>query len=157
MTELCTQTVYFEQPGRANTERTLELAYARAKELGLRTALVATTFGDTGARAVEVLEGMEVIAVSHEAGHSAPNTQVLTPENRAAIESAGGQILTCQHAFAGVNRAVRKKPRHVPTGRDHCPHLAHVRPGNEGGYRDRAHGRRRGPGTYRHAGDVYCR
>lgn len=109
MSELGTQTVYFAQPGRANTERTLELAYARAKELGVRTALVATTYGDTGARAVEVLEGMEVIAVSHEAGHSAPNTQALTPENRAAIEAAGGHVLTCQHAFAGVNRAVRKK------------------------------------------------
>ncbi len=34
MSELCTQTVYFERPGRDNTERTLELAYARAKELG---------------------------------------------------------------------------------------------------------------------------
>jgi hypothetical protein len=33
----------------------------------------------------------------------------LTPENRAAIEAAGGRILTCQHALGGVNRAVRKK------------------------------------------------
>ena len=109
MRELCAQTVYFEQPGRANAERTLELAYARAKELGLHTVLVATTRGDTGVRAVQVLKGMEIVAVTHETGHRAPNAQDLTPENRAAIETAGGRILTCQHAFAGVNRAVRKK------------------------------------------------
>jgi hypothetical protein len=37
------------------------------------------------------------------------NEQELAEENRAAIERAGGQILTCQHAFGGVNRAVRRK------------------------------------------------
>jgi hypothetical protein len=35
--------------------------------------------------------------------------QQLTPENRASIEDAGATILTCQHAFGGVNRAVRRK------------------------------------------------
>ncbi len=43
MSELVATTTYFKQQGRDNTERTLELAYARAKELGLHTALVATT------------------------------------------------------------------------------------------------------------------
>jgi hypothetical protein len=35
--------------------------------------------------------------------------QELMPEYRATIEAGGGKILTCQHAFGGVNRAVRKK------------------------------------------------
>ena len=30
-------------------------------------------------------------------------------EKRAAIEAAGAKVLTCQHAFGGVNRAVREK------------------------------------------------
>ena len=37
------------------------------------------------------------------------NYQELTEENRRAIEAAGARILTCQHAFGGVGRAVRRK------------------------------------------------
>ena len=109
MQELNTQTTYFARPGPGNTDRTLELAYARAKSLGLRTALVATTTGDTAVRAVRALQGIQVIAVTHSTGFGEPNVQELTSESRSAIEAAGGRVLTCQHALGGVNRAVRKK------------------------------------------------
>jgi hypothetical protein len=109
MAELLTQTTYFQRRGRENTDRTLELARARAEELGLRTVLVATTSGETAARAARVFQGFEVIAVTHSTGFREPDVQELTPENRVAIESLGGRILTCQHALGGVNRAVRKK------------------------------------------------
>ena len=109
MTEHSTRAIYFSRPGRANTERTLELARARAEELGIRTALVATTTGETGVRAARQLHDLDVIVVTHSAGFTAPDVQELTPENLGAIEAAGARILTGQHAFGGVNRAVRKK------------------------------------------------
>jgi len=109
MAELLAQTVYYERPGRDNTARTLELARARAEELGLRTVLVATTTGETAVRAVRVFQGFELIAVTHSTGFRAPDTQELAPENRIAIEAAGGRVLTCQNALGGVNRAVRVK------------------------------------------------
>ncbi len=99
----------FSQPGPANTARTLELARARAQALGIRKVLVATTSGATGVQAAQVLRGLEVIAVTHSTGFRAPDTQELTAENRAALQAAGATILTCQHAFGGVGRAVRKK------------------------------------------------
>jgi hypothetical protein len=52
---------------------------------------------------------LEVIAVTHSTGFGKPDTQELTPRNREAIEAAGGTILTCQHPFGGVGRAVRKR------------------------------------------------
>jgi hypothetical protein len=109
MAEVATLTTYFGQGGRDNTDRVLQLAYARAQELGLRTALVATTSGETALRATQVLQEVQIIAVTHSTGFRGPNIQDLTPENRAAIEAGGGRILTCQHALGGVNRAVRKK------------------------------------------------
>ena len=109
MSAVMAQIVYFEKPGAANTERTLEIAKKRAEELGIKTILVASTQGDTGIRAVELFGGHNVIAVTHSTGFVEPNLQELTDEKRAAIESAGGRILTCQHAFGGVGRAVRKK------------------------------------------------
>jgi hypothetical protein len=75
----------------------------------LRTILVASTSGETGARAAQIFEGCQVIVVTHSTGFREPDLQELTDENRKAIEAAGAHILTCQHALGGVNRAVRKK------------------------------------------------
>lgn len=108
MDELVLQTVYFAQPGKENTDRTLELGRARATALGLCKAIVATTSGATAVRAAELLPGFEIIAVTHSAGFRGPDTQDLTPENAARLAELGVKVLTCQHAFGGVGRAVRK-------------------------------------------------
>jgi hypothetical protein len=102
---------YFEKSGKENTRRTFELAKKRAEELGIKTILVASTRGETGVRACETFRGYDLVVVTHATGFREPNHQELTDENRAAIEAAGGKILTCQHAFGGVARAVRKKLR----------------------------------------------
>ena len=109
MTELQTTTTYFKKPGKSNTERALDLAMARAGELGIRKIIVATTAGDTGAAAAQKFRDFDVFAVTHSTGFKKANEQELEEENREAIEEAGARILTCQHAFGGVNRAVRKK------------------------------------------------
>jgi hypothetical protein len=109
MADTTVPSVYYGQPGRQNTARTLEVVRRRADELGVRTVLVASTRGDTGALAAQQLQGYDVVVVTHSTGFRGPNTQELTDENRAAIEAAGARILTCQHAFGGVSRAMRKK------------------------------------------------
>jgi hypothetical protein len=109
MSETTIQSSYFEDPGPQNTARTLEIAKQRADELGIRTVLVASTRGETGVQAARQLQGYNVVVVTHAAGFGGPNTQELTEENRAAIEKAGATVLTCQHAFGGISRAVRKK------------------------------------------------
>ncbi len=101
------KTVYFEKPGgEENTVQTLALAKARAAALGIKTIVVATTEGKTGAKAVDVFQGLKVIAVTHVEGFREPNTQELTTENRQAIESKGGIILTTTHALGGIQRAL---------------------------------------------------
>ena len=100
---------YFVRPGAENTERVLALVRNRAEQLRIGTVLVASTSGATGARAVEVLRGLDVVVVSHSTGFAEENQQELLVQHRQAIEANGGRILTCQHAFGGVGRAVRKK------------------------------------------------
>lgn len=109
MAEMTVQSVYFDKPGPENTGRTLELAKARAEELGIRSIIVATTLGDTGRKVAEEFQGYNVVAVTHVTGFRGPDEQELTDENRAAIEAAGGKILTATHAFGGIGRAVRKR------------------------------------------------
>jgi hypothetical protein len=109
VSETTVQSVYFEEPGPKNTARTLEIARRRADELDIRTVLVASTRGRTGVQAAQLLQDYDVVVVTHSTGFSGPNVQELTEENRRAIEEAGAKILTCQHAFGGVNRAVRRQ------------------------------------------------
>jgi len=103
------QSVYFPGPGRANTEKTLEIAKKRAEQLGIETIVVASTSGETGVKAVKLLTSCKVVVVTHATGFPAPDVQELTPQNRADILEKGGRILTATHAFGGVGRAVRRR------------------------------------------------
>ncbi len=101
--------VYFDKPGSDNSEEVFRIAKRRAAELGIKNVVVATTGGGTAVRAAEVMEGLRVIAVSHVVGSKEANIQEMTAENRQKLESKGGAVVTAAHAFAGVDRAIRRK------------------------------------------------
>lgn len=103
---------YFSEPGKENTELTLRITKERAEELGIRQIVVASTGGDTGRKAAEVFKDYHLVVVTHSTGFAKANTQQLTEENREAILDLGAYLLTCQHAFGGINRAIR---RHLDT------------------------------------------
>ena len=109
MAERIVPCVYFDETGPTNTAATLRLALERAKDLGVRTVLVASTTGATGVEAAQVFFGYNLVVITHSHGFQAPDTQQFLPEHRQAIEAAGATILTCQHTFGGVGRAVRRK------------------------------------------------
>lgn len=103
------KTVYFENPGSGNTDEVLGIARRRAEELGIKTIVVASTSGNTAVKAMDVLQGLRVIVITHVTGFRAPDTQEFTEENRRIVESKGGVILTAAHAFGGISRAMRNK------------------------------------------------
>jgi hypothetical protein len=103
------KTVYFEHPGTETTETTLEIARCRAEELGITNIIVASTTGDTAAKALDVLQGLRVIIVTHVTGMREPNVQEFTEKNRETVECNGGILLTAAHAFSGLSAAMRHK------------------------------------------------
>lgn len=103
------KSVYFPEPGSANTDKTLEIARRRADELGIETTVVASTSGETGLKAVKASVNRRVAVVTHVTGLSTPGVQELAPQNRAAILEKGGMVLTATHAFGGAGRAVRRR------------------------------------------------
>jgi len=103
------KTVYFKNPGSENTEEVLGIARQRAEELGIKTIVVASTSGNTAVRAMDILQGLKVVIVTHVTGMREPDSQEFTEENRQIVESKGGMIVTAAHAFSGVNRAIRSK------------------------------------------------
>ena len=103
------ETVYFEKPGRENTEEVLRIIKQRADNLDIKTVVIASTTGDTAVKAVNSMQGLRVIIVTYVTGYNVPNTQEFTQENRQLVEAKGGIVLTTAHAFAGISRAMRKK------------------------------------------------
>ena len=110
------KTVYFDQPGQANTDETFRIAKQRADELGIKTVLVASTGGAAAVKALGVFQGQTVIAVSHSTGFARPNTQEFADENRKSFEEKGGILLTAAHTFSGLSRAMRNQFNTVVIG-----------------------------------------
>jgi len=103
------RTAYFEEPGSENTDEVLRLARQRAEELGIKSIVVASTRGGTAVKAMDALQGLRVIVVTHVTGFRGPDTQEFTEESRQIVESKGGIMVTAAHAFAGLSRAMRHK------------------------------------------------
>jgi hypothetical protein len=104
-----TKTVYFEEPGRENTDETLRLAKERADALGIRNIVVASYTGYTGVKASEAFKGYNLVVAAGVVGFREPNVHRMTPENRAIIEGKGGKIFFSTHAFGTLGRAVNRR------------------------------------------------
>jgi uncharacterized protein len=105
-----TPVTYFSEPGPHNTPLVIESVKRRARQLNIKTVLVASVSGDTALKAREALEPeIKIIAVSHVAGFKEPNKQEMSAETRQSLISKGVPVLTAQHAFGSVGRGIRKK------------------------------------------------
>ncbi len=88
----------------------METVSKRAKELSVKKILVATCSGRTALETLDILgSDFNIIAVTHVTGFQKPNIQELSEETRKELESKGVTVLTCQHAFGGIGRAIRNK------------------------------------------------
>ncbi|HUV33463.1 MAG TPA: hypothetical protein VMW22_00930 [Candidatus Desulfaltia sp.] len=67
---------YFDVHGEVNTGKTIELAYARAVELGIDKAVVASETGLTALEAIKAFNGKMVIVVTSAAGTRVENTPI---------------------------------------------------------------------------------
>ncbi|HOJ52192.1 MAG TPA: pyruvate kinase alpha/beta domain-containing protein [Syntrophales bacterium] len=101
---------YFSRPGAKNTSEVLEMILSGVEEKGIKDVIIPSCSGRTALEAAQLLkEKANLVCVTHVTGFSEPNVQEMPPETRQKLEQMGLKVLTCQHAFGGVGRAVRKK------------------------------------------------
>jgi len=105
------QIVYFDKPGKANTEAVLEAVRHRVAAGGIEHVIVASTSGATALRATQLLEGTgaAVVCVGEHCGFWGGDSQKMTPERRAELEGRGVPVLIASHALSGVGRSVTRK------------------------------------------------
>jgi len=99
----------FTNTGKENTEQTLKEAYKRAKELGIKEVVLASTTGDTALKALEIFEDISIVSVSYHAGFKKDFKLSITDEDRKTLEEKGVKVICTSHALSGVERGLAKK------------------------------------------------
>jgi len=104
-------THYYERGGAHNTQPTLEIALRRARELGIRQVVVASSHGSTArqAHALMAPEGIEVIAVT--ISHAWEDQGwCMAEETKQELRNMGVRVVTGIHALGdGVGSAISGK------------------------------------------------
>lgn len=99
--------MYFNEEGRINTEKVVEMAINTAKERNIRHIVVASNTGDTAKLFINC--GMEVTCVTHAYGFGLPGTNEMSPQVRESLTAAGFKVLTTTHVLSGAERALSSK------------------------------------------------
>ncbi len=103
--------VYFEKAGSQNTDDTIRLALARAKELGIKYVIVASSSGATGLKTAEAFGGTDarVIVVSHHVGFSEPGRRDIDEQYLKQLKELGVPVIEASHALSGVERSINRR------------------------------------------------
>lgn len=104
---------YFDRPGPENTGDAARMAVERAKALGIRRILVASTGGSTALAFLDAVKGtgIELIVVSHVVGFEKPGAWEFSAEAAETLRAAGVRIVTGTHALSGLERALSRAQR----------------------------------------------
>jgi hypothetical protein len=107
------KTWYFDKPGPENTPDAARFAVERAKECGITTIIVASTWGKTAEVFFEAMKGsgLDLIVVSHVVGFTKPGEWEFDPAIATRLRSEGVGIITGTHALSGLERAISRSAK----------------------------------------------
>lgn len=100
--------MYFDNKGKINTERCVELAIKTARERNIKNIVVATCSGYT-AKFFEGIKDLNIICVTHAYGYGSLEEDKKLNETREELKSKGFQVLTTAHILSGAERGLSKK------------------------------------------------
>jgi hypothetical protein len=105
--------VYYDKRGAENTERTLEIAKKAAIGRGIKHIVVASTRGDTGVQAAQMMKdsGINLVVVGHSTGHREAGQQLMDMEKKKAMEDLGTKVCLGTDVLTSFPTAHRAKGR----------------------------------------------
>jgi uncharacterized protein len=113
MTFIEKKTWYFDKPGPANTADAAKFAIERAKELKIKTIIVASTSGRTAEIFHEAMTGSQIdlIVVTHVMGFAKSGEWEFSKDIAQQLQQKGVRIVTGTHALSGLERALSRSPK----------------------------------------------
>ena len=103
------EAMYFDKPGKDNTQQTLKLAAQRAKELGISEVVIASTTGFTAYKAIEFFDGLRLTLVTYHSGFKEPFKNEMPDDVKADLQNKGLTVVAASHALSGVERSIAKR------------------------------------------------
>ncbi|MBS7632352.1 hypothetical protein KEJ15_01850 [Candidatus Bathyarchaeota archaeon] len=102
------ETVYFKQAGKENTDTLLSLVKKYAEKEEIHDIVIASTTGNTGAKASKTFKGLNTVVVTHCFGFQEPRKTELQEQYKKEILKNGAKIFTGTHSLSSAERAIRK-------------------------------------------------
>jgi hypothetical protein len=102
------KTVYFEEAGEQNTDALLKVVKEYITKEKITNIIVASSTGETGAKAAKAFKGNNTVVVTHCHGFQQPGKFELKEEFKKEILANGAKIFTGTHALSSAERAIRK-------------------------------------------------
>jgi hypothetical protein len=99
---------YFLNAGKENTDALLRLVKEYVEKEDLKDIVVASTTGETGAKASKIFKGYNVVVVTHCFGFQQLGESELKEKYKGEILENGAKLFTGTHALSSVERAIRK-------------------------------------------------
>lgn len=101
---------YFQEKGVVNTENTLEISLARAKESNIGTIVVASSTGETALKLHSMAENsVKIIAVTYNAGSRFRTEVEKFNKNHETLLQKEILVVRGLHAFSGVEKGFSEK------------------------------------------------
>jgi hypothetical protein len=109
------KTAYFEKAGANNTDALLKLVKDYAEKEGTKDIVVASTTGETGAKASKIFKGYNLVIVTHYFGFQEPGKTELLEEHKREMAKNEAKIFTGTHALSSAERSIRKEFNTIQT------------------------------------------
>ena len=105
------KTIYFENPGKENTNKTLELSIEAAKGLGSKTLLISSTTGYSAEMALDMIdETINLVVIGHSFGFKEPGKNEMDPKTIQRLqETKNAAVFFATHAFTGIEKSFSSK------------------------------------------------
>ena len=109
------KTEYWENPGKENVHRTLDLIVQRVDSSNIRHVVVPSNTGSTVENLLDKLDEspsdkkINIVCITHQVGFREPGRDEMGPEIRQKLEDRGVKVLTTTHLLAGVDRTLKNE------------------------------------------------
>jgi len=113
MTFVAKKCYYFDKPGGENTADAARFSIERAKELGLKTIVLASSSGKSAEVFFAAMKGsgLRLVVVTHVVGFTKPGVWEFSDEIARRLRAEGVTIVTGTHALSGLERALSRSPK----------------------------------------------
>jgi len=103
--------VYFDRPGRENTDAVLDAVERCLKRTGIGHVVVASNSGETAFKAFSKFADLDVriVVVTSHAGFSGEGVVDMDDKTEGRLIQSGARVVRSSHALSGLERSVTRK------------------------------------------------